>query len=140
MAPTVLRWAVVAVTVTGLAAGCSEHHQTGPGPTPMGRSFVSTRVEGTAIPGGGPLTLKFTDGRVTTNAGCNTSSGAVTFDGGRLQVSRMASSLVGCSPDREGADEWQSRLLQSSPTWALDGDTLTVAGNNSTVHLHDTAH
>ncbi|BCK56391.1 META domain-containing protein [Nocardia wallacei] len=126
------------VAALGLAAACSSGGDGGDtGPTPMGRSFVSTRVEGTPIPGGGPLRLTFADGRVSATSGCNTGSGPVAFDGDVLRVSGMATTLMACPDDRSGADSWQTALLQSGPRWRLSGDTLTLTGDDLTVTLLD---
>ncbi|WP_084531867.1 META domain-containing protein [Nocardia miyunensis] len=124
------------VLVCGLLAACSGG-SSGPGPTPMGHTYISTEVKGTPIPGGGPLTLSFTDGRVSADAGCNSSSGPVTFDGSALRVSRMATTMMACIGDRSGADGWQTALLQSAPKWSLSGSTLTLTGHDVTVTLRD---
>ncbi|WP_405138460.1 META domain-containing protein [Nocardia sp. NBC_01388] len=135
------RWCgvLLAVTVTAVA-GCSTQ-QTAPAPqpqvTPMGRSFVSTQVKGTAIPGGGPLTLKFADGRVSAGAGCNTATGPVTLDGNTLEVGQMATTLMACPGDTAGADGWVDGLLRSAPSWKLAGPDLTITGNGITVTLQD---
>ncbi|MCM6776719.1 META domain-containing protein [Nocardia sp. CDC159] len=131
-----LRWMPL-MAIAGLVIGCSSDHDHSDGPTPMGHTFVSTKVEGAAIPGGGPLVLTFADGRISAQAGCNTSSGPVEFDGAVLRVSGLATTMMGCPGERGGADGWQTGLLQSAPTWKLDGSTLTLTGNGSTVTMLD---
>ncbi|MBB5915873.1 heat shock protein HslJ [Nocardia transvalensis] len=128
---------VPVLAVLGLAVACSSGGDEAPGPTPMGRTFVSTKVEGTPIPGGGPLQLSFADGRVSANSGCNTGSGPVSFDGDVLRVTGMATTLMACPDGRAGADGWQTELLQSGPRWTLDADTLTVTSDDATVTLLD---
>lgn len=134
------RWCgvLLAASVAALA-GCSSaaEDDTPPAETPMGKAYVSTEVTGTPIPGGGPLTLTFTDNRVTATAGCNTASGPVTIDGHTLTVGEMASTLMGCPGDTAGADEWMDGLLRSGPDWTLDGPDLTLTGNGLTVKLLD---
>ncbi len=103
----------------------------------MGHTYISTGVEGTPIPGGGPLTLSFADGRVSADSGCNSSSGPVSFDGSVLRVSRMATTMMACIGDRAGADGWQTALLESGPKWSLSGNTLTLTGHEVTVTLRD---
>ncbi|MFI5775783.1 META domain-containing protein [Nocardia sp. NPDC051570] len=136
MSAIVLRWMPV-VAIAGLAIGCSSGHGSSGGPTPMGHTFISTMVVGTPIPGGGPLVLTFADGRVSAQAGCNTGSGPVFFDGTVLRISGLATTMMGCPGKRGGADGWQTELLQSAPTWKLDGSTLTLTGNGITVTLLD---
>ncbi|GAB0103203.1 META domain-containing protein [Nocardia sp. JMUB6875] len=130
-------WVLLALSVA--AAGCSSN--SGGSETPptslMGHAYVSTEVSGTPIPGGGPLTLTFAEGRVTATAGCNTASGPVDLQGNTLQVGEMATTLMACPGEVAGADGWQDGLLRSQPTWTLVGDTLTLKGNGSTVTLRD---
>lgn len=132
-------WWGPGVVACGLLAACSSGSSSGPepGPTPMGHTYISTAVKGTAIPGGGPLTLGFEDGRVSADSGCNSSSGPVTFDGPVLRVSGMATTMMACPGDKSGADGWQTTLLQSAPKWSLSGSTLTLTGDNVTVTLQD---
>ncbi|MEU7764684.1 META domain-containing protein [Nocardia sp. NPDC049190] len=106
-------------------------------PSPMGRTFVSTGVEGTPIPGGGPLTISFTDGRISADAGCNKHTGAVTLDHHTVHVSGLASTLMACAGERVGADAWLADLLHSPPNWRLEGARLTLRGDNRTVTLFD---
>jgi heat shock protein HslJ len=106
-------------------------------PTPVGRTFLSTGVEGTPIPGGGPLTISFTEGRVAADAGCNKFTGAASLDDQVLHVSGLATTLMACEDDRRGADEWLSGLLNSQPTWRLDGTRLTLDSPGRTVSLID---
>lgn len=103
----------------------------------MGTTYVSTEVTGTPIPGGGPLTLAFTDGRITADAGCNTHSGAVDLRDHVLHVSELASTLAACPGERAGADAWVGDLLRGDPTWELDRDQLRLIGKKSTVLLTD---
>ncbi|MFB7716392.1 META domain-containing protein [Nocardia sp. NPDC056100] len=133
------RWCALLVLTAGAMAGCTNSQQASDQPTvtPMGRAFVSTEVKGTAIPGGGPLTLRFQDGRVTANAGCNTATGPVTLDGNTLKVGELATTMMGCPGDVAGADGWVAGLLHSSPTWKLDGSDLTLTGNGNTVTMLD---
>ncbi|RDI50768.1 META domain-containing protein [Nocardia mexicana] len=135
--PAPLLRLVPLLAALGLAAACSGNSNDTPAPTPMGRSFVSTKVEGTPIPGGGPMQLTFADGRVSADSGCNTGSGPVSFDGDVLRVAGMATTLMACPDGKSGADGWQTDLLQSAPKWALSDDTLTLTGNGITVTLLD---
>jgi heat shock protein HslJ len=103
----------------------------------MGRTFVSTSVDGAPIPGGGPLTLTFKDNRVSATAGCNTYSSTVALDDHKVKVSGLAGTLMACPGDRADADERLIGLLNSSPEWQLDDTKLTLHGHNLTVHLLD---
>ncbi|MET8777933.1 META domain-containing protein [Nocardia sp. NPDC004654] len=139
MPSSLVRLVPVLLLAFGVAA-CGNGDESGPSEpeaTPMGRTFLSTEVEGAPIPGGGPLSLQFTDGTVIAYAGCNTISGAVTLDEHVLRVDELASTLIGCPGDLADADQWVDTLLSSAPTWQLDGDTLTLKNNEQTVTLLD---
>lgn len=107
------------------------------GATPMGHTYISTTVQGTPIPGDGPLTLTFADNRVSGYAGCNTASGSVTFDRDVLRVGDLASTLIGCPEPQADADQWMNTLLTAAPTWRLEGTTLTLRAKDQTVTLVD---
>ncbi|MEV6387907.1 META domain-containing protein [Nocardia xishanensis] len=139
MASSLLRFVPVLLLAFGVAA-CSGGDDTEPGEpgaTPMGRTFLSTQVQGEPIPGGGPLSLRFADGKVIAYAGCNTISGAVTLDDHVLRTEELASTLIGCPGEAADADRWVDTLLTSAPTWKLDGDTLTLRNDEQTVTLLD---
>ncbi|NUS45850.1 MAG: META domain-containing protein [Mycobacteriaceae bacterium] len=130
------------IAAIAAAAGCSSDAGDDPAPpapqaTPMGRTFLSTAVQGQAIPGGGPLELRFFDGRVSASAGCNTSNGEARFKADVLEVGQLGTTLLGCPGARAQADEWQNSLLKASPHWKLEGNTLTLATADRTVTLLD---
>ncbi|WP_433655880.1 META domain-containing protein [Nocardia sp. CA-128927] len=125
--------ALLAVTACG--SGDSKSNTTTP--NLAGRTFLSTAVDGTPIPGGGPLTITFKEDRIAADAGCNSYSGAVAFDDHKLHVTGLASTLMACTGDRAGADEWLSGLLNSDPAWQLDDTKLTLKSDNLTVTMLD---
>ncbi|MFI6217994.1 META domain-containing protein [Nocardia brasiliensis] len=125
------------LAINACSSGDSNSPANPPDQTLMGRTFVSTGVEGSPIPGGGPLRLTFKDNRVSADAGCNTHSGAVALAEQKLVVSSLASTLMACGGDRQGADEWLSGLLNSQPAWQLDGPKLTLKSDNLTVTMLD---
>ncbi len=131
-------WAAL-FAMTAAAAGCSSGNDDSPqsGSELMGKTYLSTKVEGTPIPGGGPLTLTFRNNRLTASAGCNTMTGPVTLDGNTLTVGDLAATLMACPGESGGADGWLDGLLRSSPGWKLNGSELTVQGNRVTVTLQD---
>ncbi|MGI5217579.1 META domain-containing protein [Nocardia sp. CA-290969] len=129
--------ALTLILLASTACGNGDSAAPGPEATPMGTTYLSTEVTGTPIPGGGPLTLDFADGRITAEAGCNTHSGAVDLRDHVLHVSDLASTLAACPGERAGADAWVGDLLRGDPTWELDRDRLTLFGKKSTVVLTD---
>lgn len=106
-------------------------------PTPAGRTFVSVGVVGEPIPGGGPLTLEFVDGRVSAFAGCNRGSATADLSGGHLSIGELATTMMACPPPFDGADAWMTRLLQARPAWTLTGADLTLSTAAGTVTLRD---
>ncbi|WP_040779993.1 META domain-containing protein [Nocardia pneumoniae] len=139
MAAHFARLALAVLIAPCAIAACSSNRpeQTSDGPSPVGRTFLSTGVEGTPIPGGGPLTVSFPDGRITADAGCNKFTGTVTLDDHVVRVSGLSTTLMACPDDRSGADEWLSGLLNSEPSWRLDDTRLTLHSDNRTVTLLD---
>lgn len=139
MAAHFVRLGPVVLLALCAIAGCSgqEPDRGADEPTPVDRTFLSTNVEGAPIPGGGPLTISFTEGRLAADAGCNKFTGAVTLDDHVLHVSGLATTLMACEDDRRGADEWLSGLLNSQPSWRLDDSRLTLHSADRTVTLLD---
>ncbi|SDT67186.1 META domain-containing protein [Jiangella sp. DSM 45060] len=97
----------------------------GEGAALFGRTFVST--ENIGIPGGGPLTLTFTDdGRLLATAGCNSTNGPVELAGGRIAGADLGMTAMGCEPDVMASDAWVSELLAAEPAWELGDDGVLV--------------
>ncbi|TDC46550.1 META domain-containing protein [Jiangella ureilytica] len=105
-----------------------------------GRTFVST--EDIGVPGGGPLNLQFTDdGRLLASAGCNSTNGPVSLDGGRLDTGDgLAMTEMGCPGERMEADQWLRDLLSAEPTWELtDENTFVLTAGDTVVSMTDLA-
>lgn len=128
-----VRLPLVALALAGCAGPAAADDES----TPGDRTFVSVGVVGEQIPGGGPLTLEFADGRVSAFAGCNRGSGSADFTGGHLTVGELATTMMGCAPPFDEADGWMTQFLDARPTWSLDGDDLTLSSADSAVTLRD---
>lgn len=129
-----------------LAAACGD-----PAPTaradqrsgdPWGRDFLSTGVteKGQSRPlvAGTRIRLSFTDdGRIMAGAGCNSMGGQAEVRDGRLVVADLATTEMGCDPDRHAQDEWLARFLTSKPKVELSGSELTLSGDSTEVRLRD---
>ncbi|QKT07394.1 META domain-containing protein [Gordonia sp. X0973] len=101
-----------------------------------GRAFTSTSVSPGAIPGGGPLKIRFLDkDRVGLTAGCNQMTGIATAQGGRLHFTRLASTMMMCPPPRDKADAWVQAFTAKAPNYQLTGKTLTLRTPTTTVVL-----
>ncbi|WP_068156581.1 META domain-containing protein [Rhodococcus phenolicus] len=134
--------AALALTVVATACGNDEGADATTSATDpaalTGRTFVSTEVTGTPIPGDGPLVVEFPEaGRIAATAGCNRAVGDVDLADGVLRTDRLASTMMACPPPRDGADAWLGALFDSDPRWTVSGDVLTLTGNAVTVSLTD---
>lgn len=135
------------------ATGCGADESTATAPVPSitttlmtemsamanelaGRSFASTEVEGTEIPGGGPLVITFPDsGRVSLTAGCNRHVGSITVDGNTMTFHQLASTRMACAPPRDGADTWVAEFTGEPVTWARHDNQLVLSRGNQKVTL-----
>ncbi|MFC4602381.1 META domain-containing protein [Rhodococcus kronopolitis] len=104
----------------------------------VGRTFVSTSVEGTAIPGGGPLTVTFPEAdRIALHAGCNRASGTADLSGGVITTGPLATTMMACVGDAGMSDQWMTGFFAASPQWTLDGDALELRNGEATVSMLD---
>lgn len=101
-----------------------------------GRMFVSERVDGEQIPGGGPLTVGFDGSQISTFAGCNRGSGTADLSESRVST-QLAMTMMACPPPVGDSDAWVSKFFDAKPTWSLSGDTLTLRTDAATVTLRD---
>ncbi|WP_102143427.1 META domain-containing protein [Mycobacterium hubeiense] len=124
------------VVATVLALASCAGSGTAEAQTPAGRTFISVKVDGAQIPGGGPLEVAFEDGRISAYAGCNRGSGPVDLADGRV-VTQLATTMMACPPPLDAADAWMTKLFEARPSWTLDGDTLTLTTDAATVTLRD---
>jgi heat shock protein HslJ len=108
-----------------------------------GRTFLSTSV----IENGKPrplaaktqVRLQFTtDGRLSWDAGCNSSQASVSTSDGRLSLGKeIASTAMGCMGARQSQDSWIAGVLSAKPVWKLDGDKLVLSTESTTISLLD---
>ncbi|RVW11624.1 META domain-containing protein [Prescottella agglutinans] len=103
-----------------------------------GRTFLSTSVTGSTIPGSGPLEVAFPErGHIAMSAGCNRGVSSVDLAGGTVKTGPIATTMMACPGDLAGADEWMTDLFAAEPSWTLAEDTLTLASESITVTLAD---
>ncbi len=100
------------------------------GKQPAG-NFLSTEV----TEGGKPrklvkgtlISLRFDDGQVSANAGCNSMSGPARFADGNLLVTELATTEMGCPGDgRHEQDQFVAEFLTATPAYTFDGTTLKL--------------
>ncbi|MEO0492169.1 MAG: META domain-containing protein [Actinomycetota bacterium] len=105
------------------------------------REFWSTAVtidgEPFALVDGTRITLRFDAASISAGAGCNNLGGDYTIDGDTLFVGDVFQTEMGCDPQRHAQDDLVIDLLTAAPTLTLDGDSLTVATDTTTIVLVD---
>lgn len=103
-----------------------------------GRTFLSTSVEGTTIPGGGPLEVAFPErNQIAMSAGCNRGIGSVDLSGGTVRTGAIATTMMACPGELANADKWMTDVFAAAPTWTLSGDVLTLTSPGVTIALTD---
>ena len=134
---------MIALAATGLLALSACGNEAGPGATDSlsGRTFLSTSV----IENGKPrkpqptVRLQFTkNGRMSWNAGCNTSETSVSTAGNQLVLGKeITSTAMGCLGPAADLDGWIGGVLGAKPTWKLDGSKLVLTTSSTTISLLD---
>jgi heat shock protein HslJ len=133
--------AVIAVALLATGCGRSASSIGGEGGDMVGKVFNSTSVteqgKPRALVAGTSVQLRFTDdGRLLASAGCNQMQGPVSLDGGKVAVSDLGMTAMGCpSPDLHTQDEWLSKLLSAKPSWRMDGANLVITGSDAEIVL-----
>lgn len=105
-----------------------------------GRTFAATDVQGRTLVPGSELTIEFDAKRLHANAGCNGLAGAWSIEDGRLRTDGdLAQTQMACEEPLMRQDEWLAAFLASGPRIALDGETLTLAGDGATIRMRERA-
>ncbi|TCC20532.1 META domain-containing protein [Kribbella speibonae] len=134
----------LAATVLLALTACGNESVTRSGPEASltGRTFLSTEVTENGKPrppAKSQVRLEFTtNGRMSWNAGCNTSETTVSTSDGRLSLGKeITSTAMGCMGDRQEQDTWIAKVLSAKPVWKLDGDKLVLTTESTTISLLD---
>src|SRR5262245_14448846 len=96
--------------------------------------YVSDGLE--SVPGEYPLeiTLGVTPaGALSATDGCNWLSGRVEVEADRLVAGPLAMTMRGCMGPVTQVAPLIGAVLQSSPTWVIDGRILTLTSANTTL-------
>ena len=85
------------------------------------------------------VTISFESDRVSASAGCNTFTGAASWDDGTLALGdeELAATMMACSPEQQVQDDWLTGFLASSPDLTLDGSALTLGDDMSGMTLDE---
>lgn len=102
-----------------------------------GRAFVSSEVTGYDLVEGSEINVTFLADSMSVNAGCNAMNGGFQIDGDVLTAGPFASTMMACDQPLMDQDMWLSDFLTALPTITLDGETLTLAGDETTITLNE---
>jgi heat shock protein HslJ len=91
-----------------------------------GRTFVSRAIVGRDLVAGTQVSLAFDGGTLQVTAGCNTIGGHYAVGDGRLRLSDVGSTAMGCASAQADQDAWLTRFLDGA-TVSMVGETLTLA-------------
>jgi heat shock protein HslJ len=102
------------------------------------RTFISQKVEEGGSPhdlvAGTELSLIFHENReIGAAAGCNSTGGIFHIVDNRLVIDEMATTEMGCDPSLHDQDSWYFGFLASSPTFAIEGDSLIL--DSGAIHI-----
>lgn len=100
-----------------------------------GKTFNATDVTGHTLVEGSELTIAFEKDRIAVRAGCNNMNGGYTIDGDTLEAPMLASTMMACEPELMAQDQWISEFLAAAPTAELNGETLTLTSDDTTIEL-----
>lgn len=85
------------------------------------------------------ISVQFNNGNISASAGCNSMGGPYQVDNdGQLTVREMASTEIGCDPERHAQDEFVAAVLTARPQLTLNGHDLTLATDTVRIQLLDT--
>lgn len=102
-----------------------------------GLRFVSSDVTGYDLVDGTEITMAFDDDAVSVNAGCNTLNGGYEITDGAFVAGQFAMTMMACDEPLMAQDTWLSEFLSASPAISLDGSTLSLTGDETTITLDE---
>jgi heat shock protein HslJ len=115
----------------------------GSGEWPGRRAFLSTSVtehgmDRPLVPGTRIELRLGKTGSIGAYAGCNhMSSTDVHLTNGRLSVTRILSTQIGCPQQLSEQDTWLAHFLEAGPGWQLTGNDLVLRGGDAEIRLVD---
>lgn len=133
-----VRAAFALLAVVVLTVGCGGDTDDGPSsPELSGRSFLLQSSEGYTPVEDTTIRIYFEDDQFGFNAGCNSHSGTYSLCDGKLCVENLSSTAIGCAAELHDQDNWLAAFVTSEPELVLDGDTLTLTGDDATLVFLD---
>jgi heat shock protein HslJ len=102
------------------------------------RQFAVTELEGDAPAQVEGATFNFVASDIGWGGICNGSGGEYRLQDGRMEFSFGGSTDMLCGDAEMAADDWMVDFLTAGPEVDLDGDTLTLTGEDATIVAVDT--
>jgi len=99
--------------------------------------YVLESSEGFTPVSGTNVSISFEDGRFGFSAGCNGHGGSYEVQSGRLVVSDLASTDIGCDTELHEQDNWLATFFSSMPLITVDGPRLTFTSDDATLVFLD---
>jgi len=99
--------------------------------------YVLESSEGFTPVGGTNVRITFEDGTFGFSAGCNSHGGSYEVQGGRLILSDLSSTNIGCDTARHEQDNWLATFFSSMPSVTVEGSRVTFTGDDATLVFLD---
>ena len=104
--------------------------------------FVAQEVTGTAeaetLMSGVEFTVSFAEGSLGAYAFCNQMGADVDVVDGTLVTGPVVKTYMACEGVVMDREQWVGDLLESQPSYVLDGETLTLTSGDITVVMSET--
>lgn len=104
---------------------------------PDGHTFLLDTSEGYERVSDTSITLSFSDGDLRFNAGCNSHAGAYSLCDGKVCMSELSSTEIGCDAALHAQDEWLADFFTSTPSINYAPPRLTITGDGATLEFLD---
>jgi heat shock protein HslJ len=102
-----------------------------------GLQFLLESAVGYTPVAGTTIRLTFRADEVGFSAGCNSYFGPYSLCDGKLCISGLGGTEIGCPPELQAQDTWLAGFLQSSPGVTQAGPALTLSGAAATLEFLD---
>jgi heat shock protein HslJ len=112
--------AAVGLVLAAIVAGCGSGGDDTANGGLAGTTWTVTSIAGTSTIEGSHPTMSFTgDGTVAGTDGCNRYTGRFHTDGDTIEVSQLATTLIGCEPRLNAQAQAFGAALTGATTWQL---------------------
>ena len=102
-------------------------------PQLAGTSWTLVEAPGVELVADAPATVRFTETDLNGSGACNTYRGTYTAEGGVIDVSPLASTLIGCEPAIAAQETAVFARLSEAQTYGIDERRLELDGPPGTL-------